>query len=83
MNDRGLDAERQRARSHAERGNEIASGCFLPSQIIVVGLEDIQNRMLQTDLTSMTSVVFAKADLQRKPKVASAYWLAQAAAPRA
>ena len=53
------------------------------SQIIVVGLEDIQNRMLQTDFTSMTSVVFAKADLQRKPKVASAYWLAQAAAPRA
>ena len=53
------------------------------SQIIVVGLEDIQNRMLQTDFTSMTSVVFAKADLLRKPKVAGAYWLAQAAAPRA
>jgi hypothetical protein len=28
------------------------------SQIIVVGLEDIQNRMLQTDFTGMTSVVF-------------------------
>jgi hypothetical protein len=53
------------------------------SQIIVVGLEDIQSRMLQTDFTSMTSVVFAKADLQRKPKVASPYWLAQAATPRA
>jgi hypothetical protein len=38
------------------------------SQIIVVGLEDIQNRMLQTDFTSMTSVVFAKADLLRNPR---------------
>ena len=39
------------------------------SQIIVVGLEDIQNSMLQTDFTGMTSVVFdnSKADLQRKP----------------
>ncbi len=38
------------------------------SQIIVVGLEDIQNRMLQTDFTRMTSVVFdnSKTDLQRK-----------------
>ncbi len=49
------------------------------SQIIVVGLEDIQNRMLQTDFTGMTSVVFdnSKAGLQRKPEVASARWLAQ------
>ena len=55
------------------------------SQIIVVGLEDIQNRMLQTDFTGMTSVVFdnSKAGLQRKPEVASARWLAQAVAPRA
>jgi hypothetical protein len=54
------------------------------SQIIVVGLEAIQNRMLQTDFTSMTSVVFdhSKADLQRKPELANAYWLAQAIAPR-
>jgi len=54
------------------------------SQIIVVGLEDIQNRMLQTDFTGTTSVVFghSKADLQRKPELASA-WLAQAVAPRA
>ena len=39
------------------------------SHIIVVGLDDIQNRMLQTYFTGMTSVVFAnsKADLQRKP----------------
>ena len=38
------------------------------SQIIVVGLKDIQNRMLQTDFTGMTSAVFgkSKADLQRK-----------------
>ena len=28
------------------------------SQIIVVGLEDIQNRMLQPDFTRMTSIVF-------------------------
>ncbi len=55
------------------------------SQIIVVGLEDIQNRMLQTDFTGMTSVVFdnSKARLQRKPEVASARWLAQAVLPRA
>jgi len=39
------------------------------SHIIVVGLDDIQNRMLQTYFTGMTSVVFtnSKADLQRKP----------------
>jgi hypothetical protein len=39
------------------------------SHIIVVGLDDIQNRMLQTYFTGTTSVVFAnsKADLQRKP----------------
>jgi hypothetical protein len=39
------------------------------SHIIVVGLDDIQSRMLQTYFTGMTSVVFAnsKADLQRKP----------------
>jgi len=39
------------------------------SQIIVVGLEDIQNRMLQPDFTRMTSVVFdhSKMDLQRNP----------------
>src|SRR5215467_11452430 len=55
------------------------------SQIIVVGLEDIQNRMLLTDFTGMTSVVFdhSKAGLQRKFEVASAAWLAQAVAPRA
>src|SRR5215472_12119034 len=55
------------------------------SQIIVVGLADIQNRMLQTDFTGMTSAVFdhSKSDLQRKPEVANAYWLAQAVAPRA
>ena len=55
------------------------------SQIIVVGLEDIQNRMLQKDFTGMASVAFdnSKADLQRKPEVANAYWLAQAVAPRA
>src|SRR5262249_32562145 len=55
------------------------------SQIIVVGLEDIQNRMLQTDFTGMTSVVFdhSKADLQRKPEFASACLLAHAVAPRA
>jgi hypothetical protein len=34
------------------------------SQIIVVGLEDIQNRMLQTDSKGTTSVVF---DSSRKP----------------
>jgi hypothetical protein len=56
------------------------------SQIIVFGLEDIQNRMLQTDFTRMIPALFdnSKADLQRQPKLASAYWLAQAAAaPRA
>jgi len=55
------------------------------SQIIVVGLEDIQNRMLQKDFTGMASVAFdnSKADLQRKPDIASARWLAQAVAPRA
>jgi len=39
------------------------------SQIITVGLNDIQNRMLQTDFKGMTSVVFdsSKADLQRNP----------------
>jgi hypothetical protein len=39
------------------------------SQIIMVGLKDTQNRMLQTDFKEMTSVVFdsSKADLQRKP----------------
>jgi hypothetical protein len=39
------------------------------SQIIIVGLKDTQNRMLQTDFKGMTSVVFdsSKADLQRKP----------------
>jgi hypothetical protein len=34
------------------------------SQIIMVGLKDIQNRMLQTDFKGMTSVVF---DSSRKP----------------
>jgi hypothetical protein len=55
------------------------------SQIIVVGLEDIQNRMLQTDFTGMTSAVFdhSKFDLQQKPEIASACCLAQAVAPRA
>src|SRR5215475_9005427 len=50
------------------------------SQIIVVGLEDIQDRMLQPDFTGMTSVVFdhSKADLQRKPEVAGACLLAHA-----
>ena len=39
------------------------------SHIITIGLEDIQNRMLQTDFKVMTSVVpvSSKADLQRKP----------------
>ena len=39
------------------------------SQIIVVGLEDIQNRMLQPDFTRMTSIVFdpSKANLQWNP----------------
>ena len=39
------------------------------SQIIVVGLEDIQNRMLQPDFTRMTSIVFdhSKAGLQWNP----------------
>jgi hypothetical protein len=40
------------------------------SQIIVVGLEDIQNRMLQPDFTRMTSIVFdhSKADFQWNPQ---------------
>jgi hypothetical protein len=39
------------------------------SQIITVGLKDIQNRMLQTDFKGMTSVDpnSSKADPQRKP----------------
>jgi hypothetical protein len=39
------------------------------SQIIVVGLEDIQNRMLQPDFTRMTSIVFdhSKAGLPWNP----------------
>lgn len=39
------------------------------SQIIVVGLEDIQNRLLQPDFTRMTSIVFdrSKAGLQWNP----------------
>jgi hypothetical protein len=56
------------------------------SLIIVFGLEDIQNRMLQTDFTRVIPALFdnSKAGLQRQPKLASAYWLAQAAAaPRA
>jgi hypothetical protein len=55
------------------------------SQIIVVGLEDIQTRRLQTHFTGLMSVLFddSKAYLQRKPPVASASWLTQAIAPRA
>jgi multidrug resistance efflux pump len=47
------------------------------SQIIVVGLEDIQNRMLQTDFTGMTSVVFAirgRHSAAGRQTVAGAHW---------
>src|SRR5262245_60785971 len=47
------------------------------SQIIVVGLEDIQNRMLQTDFTGMTSVVLAirgRHSAAGRQTVAGAHW---------